>query len=383
MTEADLEKLIAKMIDRLDGINLLYIRKIAAQLLKIGTLSQTNVNRLISMAEMNADIAEINQRLMIATALNVRDLKTVYRGILANAYTDKRFTAFLSEKPISQEAKARLEAFVQNVYTQTAGTMRNLSNTTLASETYRKVVDDAILKTSLGMDGYKTATREAIKELGRGGMQVRYPSGYHRRLDSSVRQNIIDGTNQSAQHASLEIGKELGFDAVELSAHARSAPDHEPIQGHIFMRDQFETLQAGGVFSDIQGRKFGPIRRPIGEWNCMHIAMAFSTAHSIPRYTDQELKAFINANHAGCEIGGKKYTIYECVQLMRNIETEVRLQKDIAVGAQEAQNDVLRQECQVKINRLAQRYMVIAKAAGITPRKDRMAVEGFRAIKVR
>ena len=68
---------------------------------------------------------------------------------------------------------------------------------------------------------------------------------------------------------------------------------------------------------------------------------------------------------------------------MRNIETEVRIQKDIAVGAQEAQDDVLRQECQVKINRLAQRYMVIAKAAGITPRKDRMAVEGFRAFKVK
>ena len=211
---------------------------------------------------------------------------------------------------------------------------------------------------------------------------MQYPSGYHRRLDTAIRQNIIDGANQIAQQGSIMMGEELGYDAYELSAHARSAPDHEPIQGRVFLKEEFEKLQSEQPFQDVDGHHFEAIRRPIGEWNCMHIAMAFSTKYSKRQYSDEQLNRWKEDNEAGCMIGGKHYTIYQASQLMRKIETQVRREKDTANAARIAGDDVLRKECQIRINSLARKYQEVVSASGLRARKDRMSVEGFKMVKV-
>ena len=178
------------------------------------------------------------------------------------------------------------------------------------------------------------------------------------------------------------MGEQLGFDAYELSAHARSAPDHEPIQGRVFLKEEFEKLQSGLSFQDVDGNQYEGIRRPIGEWNCMHIAMSFSTQYSKRRYSDETLKKYADDNNKGCEIDGKHYTIYQVAQLMRKIETQVRYEKDAANAGRAAGDMDLRRECQKRINALAAKYEMVANAAGLTMRKDRMTVEGFKMVKV-
>ena len=179
------------------------------------------------------------------------------------------------------------------------------------------------------------------------------------------------------------MGEMLGFDAYEISAHARSAPDHEPVQGRVFLKADFENMQKGLPFRDADGHMYQPFKRPIGEWNCMHIAMSFSTKHSVRRYTDAQLAQWAADNQKGCEIDGKHYTIYQASQLMRKIETEVRRQKDTANMARQAGDEALRQQCQVKINALGAKYAQVVKESGIASKKDRMVVEGFRAVKVK
>lgn len=382
MTEADMEAAVSRILTRLDEVNTFYIKKIASQIKKIGEMSQSSINRLVVMADMGVDIAEITERLRIATGLNVQDLYRVYNQALNDVYTDKRFAVYLQQNPMTPDGKERLNQYARLVSVQTAQAMVNLSNTTAISSTYRDIVDQAIVAASTGVGDYKSAMRAAIQKLGYNGMQVQYASGYHRRLDSAVRQNIIDGANQLAQNASLMMGEELGFDAVELSAHARSAPDHEPVQGRVFLKSEFAKMQAGMDFYDVDGNHYAGFKRQIGEWNCMHLAMGFSTKYSIRRYTDNQLSEWRQDNAAGCMIGGKHYTIYEAIQLMRKIETEVRRQKDVAVSAAAAGDDALRRDCQTKINALSNSYTQIAQAANVTPRRDRMSVQGFRAIKV-
>jgi hypothetical protein len=114
----------------------------------------------------------------------------------------------------------------------------------------------------------------------------------------------------------------------------------------------------------------------------MHIAMSFSTKYSTRRYTDNQLRQWAADNKQGCTIEGKHYSIYEAGQLMREIETEIRRQKDVAVAAQRVNDDTLRQQCQKKINALSRKYNEVAKASNITPRRDRMTVQGFKPIKV-
>ena len=384
LTVEELEKMISKMLNRIDALNTVYIQRIAAQIKRIGTLIPSSVSRLVEMAEMGANVADINEQLAVATALNFRDLQTVYKGIMQNTYVDPRFAQFITpDNPVPQDAKNRIARYTLAVTRQTQNTMVNLSNTTAISQPYQEAIDKAIMAVGSGVTDYKSAMRDTVRELGYGGMQVQYASGFKRRLDSAVRQNILDGANQIQQQSSLMLGEAMGYDAIELSAHARSAPDHEPVQGRVFLREQFDLMQSGASFVDVDGNQYSGFRRPIGEWNCMHIAMSFDTRRSVRRYTPEQLDAFKQANNAGCNINGKHYTTYQAVQLMRRLETAVRRQKDAAIAAQAAGDDTLRQDCQRKINALAAEYSQVAKAAGITPRKDRIAVEGFRAVKVK
>ena len=383
LNQQELEKAIDALLDRFEEVNRFFVAKIAAQIKKIGELNQSSINRLTLMSEMNFDMFEINKKLADAVSMSTADLFRIYDKALNDVYTDRNFAKVIKQTPLSAAQNGRLNQYAQSVSMQTANTIQNLSNTTATSRVYREAVDKAVLAVSSGLTDYKSATREIVRDLGYNGMQVHYESGYHRRLDTAVRQNVIDGANQIAQNGSILMGEMLGFDAYEISAHARSAPDHEPVQGRVFLKADFENMQAGRLFRDVDGTMYQPFRRPIGEWNCMHIAMSFSTQHSVRRYTDQQLAQWKMANNEGCEINGKHYTIYQATQLMRQIETEVRRQKDAANAARQAGDDVLRQQCQKKINALAAKYSQVVQASGLTSRKDRMTVEGFRAVKVK
>ena len=382
MTQAELEKRVDILMERFEEVNAFFIATIAEQVLKTGQLIPSNINRLVIMADMNADMAAINQKLAKALQMSIPDLYDLYNEAMQDQFTDPRFKRALTLSPLSDVAKARLQHYATAVSRQTVGALMNLSNTTIASQTYRHTVDSAILAVTSGLMDYRSATRQAIRDLGHNGLQMQYPSGYHRRLDTAVRQNIIDGANQIAQQGSIMMGETLGYDAYELSAHARSAPDHEPIQGRVFLKEEFEKLQTQQPFQDITGKQFEAIRRPIGEWNCMHIAMSFSTKYSVRKYSDAQLAKWVADNEKGCEINGKHYTTYEAAQLMRQIETQVRREKDTANAARIAGDDVLRKECQERINALARKYQEVVNVSGLKSRKERMHVEGFRMVRV-
>lgn len=383
LNQSKLNKALNILLKRFEDVNRFFVFKIADQIKKIGGLSQTNINRLMIMASMNADMIAINKQLADAVNMGTADIFRIYNDAMNDVYTDPAFSQVLNQTPLTSVQQGRLNQYVQSVSMQTAGTIQNLSNTTALSKTYMEAVDKAVLAVSSGLGDYKSATREIVRSLGYNGMQVHYESGYHRRLDTALRQNIVDGANQIAQNGSILMGEMLGFDAYEISAHARSAPDHEPVQGRVFLKADFENMQKGLPFRDVDGHMYQPFKRPIGEWNCMHIAMSFSTQHSVRRYTDEQLAQWAADNQKGCEIDGKHYTIYQASQLMRKIETEVRRQKDTANMAMQAGDEALRQQCQVKINALGAKYAQAVKESGIASKKDRMVVEGFRAVKVK
>lgn len=383
LTGNDLEIAIDVIIGRLDEVNTLFIKKIASQIKKIGELGQSNINRIVTMLEMGADVKEITDKLQVATALNEADLRVIFESAMEDVYTDKRFSVVLDGSPDAPAIKERLSRFTQMISEQTATTLQNISNTTAVQERYKEAIDKAVLSVSTGLTDYKSATRDVVRSIGYSGMQVYYESGYHRRLDTAVRQNIIDATNQIAQQGADMLGEELGYDAVEISAHANSAPDHEPVQGRVFMREEYEKLQSELSFEDVDGNHYLSIRRPISEWNCGHFGVPFDTKTSVRRYTDKQLKEWKRQNHEGCEIDGKHYTLYEASQLMREVETEVRRWKDTAVAAKAAGDDTLRRQCQKRINTLGSKYSQIAQKSGLPTKRQRMTVEGFRAIRLK
>ena len=375
------EEQLERLMEHFESVNRYFIRKVAAQIGRIGELIPSSMHIVEIMATMNADIADINARLAAATEMATADLYNLYSKALNDEYESPRFRRALEENPLPDMDRRRIENYARYVARQTAGTMQNLSNTTIQSEQYRQAIDKAIIATNTGGADYKSMVRETVKQIGYAGMQIQYPSGYHRRLDTAVRQNVVDGAKQITQQASKMVGEALGYDAIELSAHAASAPDHEPVQGRVFLLDQFERMQAGENFTDIDGNYYSGFRRPIGEWNCMHLVRSYDTEYSSRRYTNTQLAKWAEDNAKGCEINGKRYTLYEARQRMRQIETAIRHEKDAAIAAQAAGDDVLRQQCQQRINNLYDAYRQAAKASGFKPRYDRAQVDGFRAVK--
>lgn len=358
-----------------------YIIMIAEQIAAIGGLNPSSVNRLILMMQWGKDINDITQRLAVATQKTAAEIAVLYQEVLNDTYSDPRFAEALKHTEITEADQARILKMAITVRNQTLDQLSNLSNTTAVSSNYKDAVDKAVIAVSSGMTDYSSAARQVLREVGGAGIPVVYSSGYKRRADSAVRQNIVDGANQIAQQASDMIGEALGYDAVEISVHAMSAPDHEPIQGHVFLKAEYEKMQNGEPFEDVDGHQFEAIKRPIGEWNCRHFAMSFSTQYSKRKYTDEQLADIAKKNEEGCDIDGKHYTKYGASQLMRQIETEIRKQKDIAIAAAAAGDEDLQAECQNKINELTAQYYSVARQAGLTPQRDRLQVPGFKIYK--
>ena len=197
-----------------------------------------------------------------------------------------------------------------------------------------------------------------------------------------MRQNVVDGVKQITQHGANAIGEALEYREVEISAHMHSAPDHEPVQGRIFPKAEFDRMQAGLSCTDIDGNVYAGFKRPIAEWNCGHFALPFDSRYAKPRYDPAQLHEWAEKNNAGCDIDGKHYTTYQAQQLMRKMETRVRRYKDTANAARIAGDDTLRRECQMRINAVAAKYEQVAKLSGLPIRKQRMSVEGFKMVKV-
>ena len=385
------DKQIAEALDLIDGryhdVITKYLQKVGKTINEIGHLNQSSINLLVQLRRMGVDVQTIERELQKVTKLTQRDIKALFRKAAQEANTDARFS-YVS-KGVEPDS-IRWEALVENIWKQTAGAMDNLANSTVITDGYRSAVDDAVQAVTMGASDYNSAIRETVRRLGKEGLQVEYESTYlaadgklkhrRRRLDSAVRQNVLDGIRQVQQKAQELIGEEIGADGVDITAHPNSAPDHEPVQGRRFDLENFQRMQSGLDFEDVDGNSYKGFERPITQWRCRHLIFYILLGITRRMYTDEQLESWQQENQKGCMIDGKHYTGYQATQLLRDIETEIRKQKDTAVLAKASGDDMLRRECQSNINKLTKKYNAVAEAAGLKKQLQKTRVEGFTPI---
>ena len=378
LTDDQITEALALIDSRYQKVTELYLRKVGETINKIGKLNQSSINLLIQLRRMGVDMRTINRELRKVTKLSQKDIKALYRKAAQEANTDARFSYITKGV---QPDSIRWERLVESIWQQTAGTMENFSKTTVVAETYRAAVDEAVQAVTMGVGDYNSTIRNTIKRIGTAGMQVEYESGARKRLDSAIRMNILDGVRQVQQEAQKLIGEEIGADGVEITAHPMSAPDHEPVQGRRFDIANFNAMQEGKPFRDVDGKLYKAFSRPITQWHCRHLVYYILIGISRRMYTDEQLKQWEEENHRGVTIDGEHYTRYEATQLMRKIELQIRRQKDTAILAKASGDDELRRECQANITRLTMKYKTVAEAAGLKPRLEKTYVDGFKPVK--
>lgn len=365
-----------------------YIMMIAKKLREIGSVNATDVHTIFQFSLYGADVQKLEKELTDLTNMTVAELYYVMERVADKSITASQALADLRGVKLQP---LKYDPFLQRTVTTlsnlTAGTFENISNTTAVGvrftdqmgnvihktmeQAYRDAIDEAIHHVTMGLEGYDRSIARVMKQFIDSGLRyVDYESGYSRRLDSAVRQNVLDGMRSVYQGVQNELGKEFGADGIELSAHGTCAPDHLPFQGRQYTDEQFERIQ-------------NELPRPFGFWNCRHSWWKIIVGVSQPAYSESELRALAKYSNEEIEFEGKTMTRYEATQKMRQIETNIRRHKDNAVIDAELGNDSARRAEQYKINLLKAQYEALVKTFGLVPEPDRMTVRGFRPVKVK
>lgn len=369
LSERQLEEIFQVFRHRAQAVTEEYLIRMGQHLRDIGTLSASDINRLIELKRMNYNMEQIKRQIAAAVNAPLSEVEKVFQQV---AESDLRFAArvFAADHAPRIKDNPALERILKAQAKITKQALANLSQTTILSEGYKNAVDVAVQTVQAGITDYNAAIRRAMKAAAQEGLRVQYPnSGYTRRLDSAVRMNVLDGIRAINRDVMRQVGKEFGADGIELTAHALCAEDHLPYQGTQMSIKDFDRLQ--NTILD----------RPFGMWNCRHTWHYIILGASKPAYTPEELAQYKQYSRERIEIDGVVKSRYEWTQEQRRVETAIRYQKDIAVAAKASGDMVARRECAAMIRELNKYYAKISNAAGLKEQKTRAAVSNFHWVK--
>lgn len=249
--------------------------------------------------------------------------------------------------------------------TQTIGMISPYGQRLPLYDAYNACCDFAFEQVFTGATDYNTAVQTACRNLyQRGLVTVDYESGAKASIETAVRRNIMGGLGLMQEKISEQNHEKYGADGWEISAHAASAPDHEPIQGKQYRDEDYQKLNDSLV-------------RRIGTLNCGHAAFPIFYGVTEPTYTAEQLEAFKRANADGITYQGKHYTTYEATQAQRRLETAIRkCKRKITVLEGAGDDDALR-AARTRYTRLNQEYARFSKAAGLRTQTARLKAAGF------
>ena len=368
MTDKELDALISAFSARFTAIQKKYLRIVGQRLKLLKGLSAKDIHILSQLKYMGTELEGIEREIGRACNVSREQLRSALE-LAAKADTRAaemklRGTDEETDESSGDNADLNLrmtpglKASVEAQATVTAGEFDNLSRTTVEDKAYRHVIDAAAGAVTSGVDDYAGAIRSAVKALAAGGLRVVYESGYTRRLDSAVRQNVLDAARAINQAATNEVGRQLGADGVQISAHLLCAPDHLPFQGRMYSNEEFESIQ-------------NMLDRPFGMWNCRHIWYPAILGVTKQTYSEETLKRYADLSNGKVRIGDRELTRYEWTQEQRKIETKLRdLRAEEAVWLAAGETEELNR-VRAEIRKLTAVYNLITREASLPARMER------------
>ncbi|OUQ56224.1 hypothetical protein B5E58_11150 [Tyzzerella sp. An114] len=359
--------------NRFSKINRRILIEIGTILNEIGELTPSQAKKLQQMYTYSYNLNKITKQLSEVSGKSIEDIKKIYENVAKEEYDWSK--PFYDAKEINQipfNENILLQNIIKSGMALTNNTFKNISRTTAIGiktyngfkdicSFYNDTIDKAITAVATGVDDYNKVIRQSVKDLGGSGLRLKYESGYTRRIDSAVRQNIIDGVGYITQNIAKQNGIDFGANGVEISAHSPSAPDHLPYQGKQYTNEEFDYIQS-------------TLKRPIGEWNCRHFAYPIIMGVSIPANSESELKSMERYSNEIIYIDGSKYTRYECTQIQRKLEKKIRYAREERELYKTVKDNELQKRVTEKIRILTNKYIDVSKKAGLPMRVDRSKI---------
>lgn len=357
-----------------DPINDFLLDDIARRIAGAGQLTSTAAYQVWRAQQLGLSQREIKKRLRRLLGVSHRELRRLLTQAAEVGYDfDIRRLPYVQAVPFARNESLQqmVSAAVQLAredftnLTQTLGMVGPDGAALPLQDAYRKSMDYAFEQVFTGAADYDAAIRRATRNLADLGVRViDYESGIHTGLEAAVRRNVMGGLGLMVEQITRQNHDDLGCNGWEITAHAASAPDHEPIQGKQYSDAQYQALN-------------GSLVRRIGTLNCGHAAFPIILGVNAPQYTPEELRKYREDNERGITYEGRHYTMYEATQQQRKVERAIRKQKNrILVDEATGDKEKLLTD-QIRLQRLNQEYARFSKATGLPTQRERAMVAGF------
>lgn len=354
----------------IDPINTYLLKDIARRIQDAGKLTSTAAYEAWRAEWLGKDRKELERDLAQMLGVTRREARKLLRTAARYGYdtTLSRYPGHL----IPFDANPAIQQIVSAAVALAGDELKNITQTKALMlmdpygqyqtlpKAYMACTDYAFQQVFTGAADYNTAIRRACSGIVKHGVSVAYASGVHAGLEAAIRRNIMGGLGLMTEQISQQNHDALGCNGWEISAHANSAPDHEPIQGLQYSDAAYEELNNSLV-------------RRIGTLNCGHVASPIIPGVTRPQYTAAELEQFRQDNEKGVTFDGQHYTGYEATQMQRRMERAIRAQKRRVLLA--GPEDAAPRKSRLVL--LQQEYHRFSDGVGLRTEDERLEVSGF------
>ena len=336
------------------------------------------ITRLRQLGESNAYIKS-----QIQTALTMSDeaIDLIYTEAIGREYAKNAELYRLTGNALPELAGDReIQTLIRAAQAQTKDSLDNITRSlgfvvndgtglkALDLTTfYQKTLDAALGNLGTGAFDYNTALKHAVAQMTNSGLRwIDYESGYHNRATVAARRAVMTGFNQTMSHINEKTARDLGTDDYEVTWHAGARPEHMPWQGRVYSKQQLVTVCGLGSGAGLKG------------WNCYHDYLPYVRGASVRTYTDKHLEQMNAAEMQPKTYRGKEYTSYEALQRQRQLETNMRAQRqqiDLLKRGGADEKDITAVTVQYRVT--SSEYTGLSTTMGLPQQRARILADGL------
>lgn len=306
-----------------DNLNEQIVRDIARRMVKTGKVTDTAKWQIKQAQESGKLLNDIVKEVGKFSGFSDKKILEMFKdaGITSIRNDGKPLldAGVISEVNLSQRMQELLLANAK----KTSGDVNNLTLTTAAKgqELYMQSLNEALLKIQSGAFSYQEALKQAIRKAALSGGYVLYSSGSQMSLDAAMRMALLTGINQTAATLTEMYASDMGAEYYETTAHPGARLEHTAWQGQVFKIEG----EGNGYRNFYEATGYGTVTGLCGA-NCRHSFHLFWPGISKPAYTKEMLNGYTEAKY---KFNGDWLTEYECSQIMRRYERQIRESKRI------------------------------------------------------
>ena len=394
LTDEQIETILYRYVKRQDEFNMSVITIITDRLSRIADFDM--LGTLDRMAIIESDIRKINEEYAKYKKDQTQRIDDDFWDLVFFLYGE---AVIYYENQIALRQNQEIVLATQNLISDAQISFENLVKRPVfvirdlqhpnrlrvynLEQAYRSAINEALTYSNLSSDLRDIALKRTETQLFDSGIRYMRDNTSNTIDDAisanpAVRFNLLDGVRNLINRVQTIMGNQFGADGAELSAHIYPAPDHAPAQGHIYSNENIEKMQSAENFEDIDGNSYIGFERQIGTWNCRHYFTKVKISKAQPTYTQEELDKILDDNERGYTTpDGKHYTLYECTQIQRRYERNIRKTKEKYLLARSIRDRNLMHTTRTRVGALTTQYKQFSHACKIPIKPERIRVKDY------